>query len=674
MLIRARSGHLSLLYLVIVALILSAGGVGLSGSAASAPAPKVEYVTSLGGSMTSVAISGAIAYTGQGGSLAIYEISDPSAIVPLSRIRLPAFVERIQLVHPFVYVADGMGGLQIIDVRDPLIPVLVGSLSTTGVFYDLAVVGDTAYVTETMVEAPFATWLRVIDVRNPAAPTLLGSYTVGEFGIGSIDVVDGMAYLAHALGLTMIDVSDPAQPQLVGSYVNPVGAVDVAVAGGLAVLAAQSMTQLLVVDVSTPASPALLANYGDLAISDLYARVQIVGEIVYAVGPATMDVIDLAQPAAPVRMGTYAFSGADLQIVGARAFLVARSDGLFVVDISAQPSPLVLGRYSLFGTVRDIAAQPPLLFATEGVRKLQILNITQPGAPLLLTTSSPLGISSQLVVRGTTAYLNGPYDRFEILDASNPAQPVLSSSYSPHPNPYSAMTVSGTYAFLGGSDSQSLESIVYVVDVRDPTAPTAVGSVQFSGSSPQAMQVQGSLLYVAAGAGGLVIIDLTDPAQPVVIGRYATLWAGGIDIVGERAYVSDPTAGLSILDISNPAAPTWIGQYATSDTMLADVEVVDGRAFIADHRHGLLIVDVADALNPALFDRYEINGGVWGVEIAGSYIYLACPQAGLQVLRLVDPVPSTPTQSPTPMIPPTPSATPVLGMGGDAVHLPLVIR
>lgn len=662
------------LHFILAALVIIACSAGLSTSGASASAPRVEYVTSLGGSMTSLAVSGAIAYTGQGGTLATYDISDPAAIVPLSRIRLPALVERIQLVHPFVYVADGVGGLQIIDVLDPRSPVLVGSLSTIGVFHDLAVVGETVYVAETAVEAPLITSLRVIDVSNPAAPTLQGSYTVGEFGTGSIDVVGGIAYLAHALGLTMIDVSDPAQPQLVGSYVNPVGAVDVAVAGGRAVLAAQSMTQLLVVDVSTPASPTLLANYGDLAISDLYKRVQIVGTVVYAVSPATMEVISLAQPAAPMRMGTYAFSGADLQIVGARAFLAAREDGLFVIDISAQPTPQILGRYSLFGAVRDIAAQPPLLFATEGTRKLQVLDIAQPGAPRLLTTSSPFGISSQVVVRETTVYLNGPYDRFEILDATNPAQPVVRSSYSPQPNPSSAMTVSGAYAFLGGVESQSLKSVVYVVDVRDPTAPTAVGSVQFTGSMPQAMRAQGDLLYVASGVEGLVIIDLAEPAQPVVIGRYANLWAGGIDIVGDRAYVSDPAAGLAILDISNPAAPTRIGQYATSDTMLADVEVVDGRAFIADQRHGLLIVDVADAINPALVDRYAIDGGASGVEVAGSYIFLACPQAGLQVLRLIDAAQPTPTQSPTPPGTPAPSATPETGPEEDAVHLPLVIR
>jgi hypothetical protein len=66
--------------------------------------------------------------------------------------------------------------------------------------------------------------------------------------------------------------------------------------------------------------------------------------------------------------------------------------------------------------------------------------------------------------------------------------------------------------------------------------------------------VQGDYAYVAAEMGGLIIIDIRDPANPQRVGGYATSsYANGVALAGNYAYVADDWAGLQVIDIINLA-------------------------------------------------------------------------------------------------------------------------
>ena len=79
------------------------------------------------------------------------------------------------------------------------------------------------------------------------------------------------------------------------------------------------------------------------------------------------------------------------------------------------------------------------------------------------------------------------------------------------------------------------------------------------GGAVQAVEVVGTTGYLAQGPS-LVVMDLSDPANPQELGR-AILpdLAQDVSVVGSYAYVADDDSGLQILNISNPAAPTLVG-------------------------------------------------------------------------------------------------------------------
>jgi hypothetical protein len=67
-------------------------------------------------------------------------------------------------------------------------------------------------------------------------------------------------------------------------------------------------------------------------------------------------------------------------------------------------------------------------------------------------------------------------------------------------------------------------------------------------------------------AGGLQVIDVSDPANPQRVGGYDTSGeAQGVAVSGHYAYVADGYAGgLQVIDVSDPANPQRVGGYDTS--------------------------------------------------------------------------------------------------------------
>ena len=65
------------------------------------------------------------------------------------------------------------------------------------------------------------------------------------------------------------------------------------------------------------------------------------------------------------------------------------------------------------------------------------------------------------------------------------------------------------------------------------------------------------MAYVADDSAGLVVLDISDPANITQLGAFNT---GGlalsVQVVGNLAYVADGSSGLVVLDISDPAIIT----------------------------------------------------------------------------------------------------------------------
>ncbi len=84
------------------------------------------------------------------------------------------------------------------------------------------------------------------------------------------------------------------------------------------------------------------------------------------------------------------------------------------------------------------------------------------------------------------------------------------------------------------------------------------------GGAVQAVAVQDNYAYIGVGAR-LFILNVATPAQPSIVGQTDLLPGVVEDIVvsGTYAYVASGAGGLYITNISNPAVPTEVGFYDT---------------------------------------------------------------------------------------------------------------
>jgi len=138
---------------------------------------------------------------------------------------------------------------------------------------------------------------------------------------------------------------------------------------------------------------------------------------------------------------------------------------------------------------------------------------------------------------------------------------------------------------------------------------------------------------------GITLLDLADPNHPEVIVRFAApdLSPGvhNVWIEGDYAYVVvDGTAassGLRILDIRDPAAPVIVAGFYGGSSFLHDVYVRDGLAFLSHWDAGLIILDVGNGVKggspsaPREVGRLDIPGywvhNAWYWPEAG-YVFL----------------------------------------------------
>ncbi len=276
--------------------------------------------------------------------------------------------QSVAVADGYAYVVGSFGGLQVVDISDPAVPVLVGVYGPEGYAQDVAVSGGYAYVAwyycdyDTCVGG-----LDVIDVSNPAAPVRTGGWAMDWYWAPEAVAVSGdYAYLADWFnGLQVIDISNPAAPVGLG-WCAGVYAYDVAVSGGYAYVVhwpdASVDAEFEVIDISNPAAPFRVGGIS----TNAYDAVAVSGVYAYLAGSSGLQVIDISDPAAPVRVGGYASGDAyDVAISGDYAYVAASELGLEVIDISNPAAPVRVGGYNTSGFAHGAAVSEGYVYVAD---------------------------------------------------------------------------------------------------------------------------------------------------------------------------------------------------------------------------------------------------------------------------------------------------------------------
>jgi hypothetical protein len=201
---------------------------------------------------------------------------------------------------------------------------------------------------------------------------------------------------------------------------------------------------------------------------------------------------------------------------------------------------------------------------------------------------------------------------------------VIAGSYSPGNSqdcpelagrwpygPAHAVAVSGDHAYFGSG------SVLMVVDVSNPSSPQPVGESGLP-DHPTAIEVSGDYAYITAGSGGLVVVDISEPTNPISVGLVPIQDARDVALSGGFAYVSSMSF-LWVVDVSTPSSPFQVGYVSGGGYNVA----ISGKyAYLADG-HVLRVVDVRTPSNPVEIGITDEPGFAVDVAVSGDYAFVS---------------------------------------------------
>jgi len=501
----------------------------------------------------------------------------------------------------YVYVTrydnGGNAEFHIIDVTDPNNISQVGQLDLgSNDILDVIVSGSYAYVPSSANNAE----LSIIDISNPVAPSFLAGLDLPDDTDASrITYYDGTVFLVQGNLVRIISVTNPSSPTLIATY-DAGGAVGDLVTGFpqhayLFLATANTSREFQVVDISNLASPFLYGEFD--ATAPLYGvDYDPVNEIAGAVGAeGTGEFLIFSghhDPAPPVDWTTPFYVGStDLPNASAATKVkfglnnltyVIKTGGTqdsITVNV-ADPQAVVINAgfdADNSGTPTNVFVSGNTAFLTSAsnTRELVTMDITNPASPVMLDFIDLPGMSNatDVYVLGNYAYVTRLNDfvggEFAIVDVSNPADIILVSQLN-LTNSYNGIYVAGNYAYLSSSANNGELTIV---DISNLAAPSFVSALDLPGdTNATRITYFNNTVFLAQGSN-LRIINVTNPAAPILVSTYAT---GGT--VGDMtsAYPQHPYIFLAtakkagefqIVDVNNLAAPTLLAQYNAPATL-----------------------------------------------------------------------------------------------------------
>jgi hypothetical protein len=392
----------------------------------------------------------------------------------------------LDIAEDYAYLAVRNLGLAVVDLRDRAKPILAGTWTTTNEvdlpILDVRVTNHFAYVLR-------SDRLEIVDVSNPAKPAGVGASVGNFYDAQFVRLAGANVVVGQYDRLCLLNVSVPTRPAVVGSYDTGYGLKALEVAGQYAYATVTGSGGLLIVNISNPARPTRAGMYPyqpEIQVSDYpdydYLEttvLRVVGQRAYLSTTnqmGSLEIVDVANPAQPRRLGDYGVSVAGLGVSGDLAYLCRQNpclqSHLEVVDLKDPTQPVSLGSCDLPGsTLRGLQVVGSYVYVADALTGLGVMDISHPAQPNMVGAFNPYGEAVEVQVVGDLAFLADGPGGLRIVDVSNPIEPVL------------------------------------------------VGQLTM-GNGAEAVQVEGQQVFVA-NWGSLTTVSVTNPAEPIELGVWS---------------------------------------------------------------------------------------------------------------------------------------------------------
>jgi hypothetical protein len=544
-------------------------------------------------------------------TLRVYDLHDPEAPTLAASLPLPWRTAALQYLDGRLYAA-GEDTLAVYDVSTPAAPVLLGRAAVAGEHRDLEVQDGLCAL------AAGDAGLVLVDVADPAFLTVRGTigfpYWQGE--AESLDLRGDRLLLglkeSNGGHLHWVDVSDPAAPAVLNSLPMERSLDQVRLLDGTDQALVTCDIRLYTLALSDHAPPQILSErlgagerlvlWDDLALS-----------MYWHVGDAML--LDLADPLDARWLAPFARLAFDAARKSDHLVLARGPQGLGVVPLpgadlldGGMPVAGVLDAGDWIGVGALAATDHPHLVLDLGRDAIRVLDVSDPTAPVARGQLA-LPDGHDATVDGDRALILAEGGAW-LVDLADPDAPALLGHPGLPPGAIRALWHDQRYFVCAGSDG------LVIMDASDPLQPVELGRLDTSGSVRN-VAVSGTLAVIADNAGGLRTADVTDPADPVLLGQLTGVHGNLLQLVGGRAFVGGWLAPeVAEVDLADPATPALAATIALPDDPNA-LLVHEGRLWVASGP-GLDVLDVTAPGAPRPLGQLRGRSGAVGLAPAAD--------------------------------------------------------
>jgi len=508
----------------------------------------------------------------------------------------------------------------------------VSTLDYWGTVDGIQMVGDMAYVVS-------GNRFHIVSLADPTNPVEVGQASWSDYwgGMG-VYVIGNLAYVNPGWGVTVYDISNPAHLVTLANWQPYPGCevVDFLPLGDIAIMKILD-GPLCIVDISDLGNIHIVGANFPPEPSCPVMPVGMVGEYVClrGVGLSMWDISDPTLPVKVAEVDTQFIVGA-AKIMGNYAYAGTWADGLRIIDISNPLQPFEVGSCDSGNCVDVTVTGNHAIIYCSSSNGLNIWNVANPAQPVSEGTfgseipfSLSLSSSGNLVGAGD---MRGHEPSLLIVDITNPQAPVGISTFGIKGGFY-RMAVSGAVGYLAGG-----YSTLHTIDLTNPEEAFELGMSSPEGShTAYDVAIRGNYAYTACGTQGFSVFDISDPAQPNHITTYRPPYnVGRLVTASDYLYVEDAYSGLlRIYSLANPAAPESVNSIASNHSLYC---TANGYLYLSAY-NGFSIYSLSNPTAPQLVGSCNISGGNYILDLAptGNYIYAANGIGGLRVIDASDP-------------------------------------
>jgi len=530
--------------------------------------------------------------------------------------------------------------LRIYDISSPREPKLIGAVEGFINARQLAVRGNTAYITSRQCG------LWIVNVSDPRNPQIISNFDAIEMATG-LDVAGDVAFIgARTYGVQAVDVSDPNKPRHINTYRTD-ESQSVLYRDKVLFSGDWARGEVTVLDVSDlnaikPISIIQLDGNGDgiflrdnvLFASTGWHKKSGPENEHYANGNG-LDIFDISDLRAPVRLSSVKFpkfymGPSDFwtpRVTGNYCIASNTANGLFLLDISDLKNPKFAGNLIL--PKRDI--EDPSVGAPWAAVK-------DPATP----RGDPV---ASIALGDGVVYIAGEYTGLYIMDipevkiatASKGTLPKIPENLNrvPHPEFISSHDASGgavrSVEVIGDIAYAACSNDGLKVFRLSENSMTEITQTKIPYAA--SVKIKDGHLYIAEGPYGLGIYQMNSETEFEEIARIKRL--GGFPFVqylwlphdGKYLMASSANSNFFFINIENPVHPEVASFVGVSGLIYGDYgthQLVDGKYFaMTTTFSGLIVSDLSGDLPKTVFrENFPLCSQTSGLAAWGDRLFV----------------------------------------------------